>query len=120
MEPEAFAAAVAQVIESNRRVQEAAAARNEDRAAARSLGGVERARAAKRRELEALNQAVDLHELAAQLNEGLGRSEQAAAARDRADRARLAMVEAVRESNAAEALVARRHRRLARPSRDVD
>jgi hypothetical protein len=103
----------------SRRVHEAAVARNDERAAASRLSPVDRARAAKRRELEALDQALELHELAAQLSDSLGRPEQAAAARDRAERARLAVAEALREQTAAEELVSRRQvssRRL--PGRD--
>jgi hypothetical protein len=79
------------------------------RAADRNLSSVERARAAKRRELEALDQVVELHELAARFCDSLGRLEQAAAARDRAERARLAVAEAVQERDTAEELLARRH-----------
>jgi hypothetical protein len=103
-----LAAAVEQAIELNRQVQQSVSARNEERAKARSLGAVERARAAKRWELEALDQAVELHELAARLNAGLGRAAAAAAARRRADRARHAIVEARQERHVAEQLLARR------------
>jgi hypothetical protein len=60
----------------SRRVHEAAVERNEKRAADRDLSRVERARAAKRRELEALDQAVAQHELAARLCDSLDRPEQ--------------------------------------------
>lgn len=112
MQSEEFAAAVSQVVELSRRAHDAAVERNEERAAARSLSALERSRAAKRRELEALDQAVELHELAARLRGSLGRPEQAAAARDRAERARLAIAEAVRERDAAEELMARRQASL--------
>jgi hypothetical protein len=52
---------------------------------------------------------VELHELAARFCDSLGRLEQAAAARDRAERARLAVAEAVQERDTAEELLARRH-----------
>jgi hypothetical protein len=60
----------------SRRVHEAAVERNEKRAADRDLSRVERARAAKRRELEALDQAVAQHEQAARLCDSLDRPEQ--------------------------------------------
>jgi hypothetical protein len=65
MGPKPIEAAVLQVVELSNRVHESAVTRNEERAAARGLDGLERARATKRRELEALDQAVELHELAA-------------------------------------------------------
>src|SRR4051812_35045310 len=112
VEPKAVAAAVMQLVEVSKRVHESAVARNEERAAARGVDALERARAAKRRELAALDEAVELHELAARLFESLGRLDQAAAARDRVDRARLAMVESVRERDIAEEIVARRMKEL--------
>jgi hypothetical protein len=108
MTPGSYAGTVNQAIELSRQVYESASARNDERANARSLDPVERARAAKRRELEALDQALELHELAARLNESLGRPAAAAAARHRAERARHAMIEARQERQLAEQLLARR------------